>query len=350
MFIIWKNILFVLITTILLTSCGGKSDEEKVDDAIDTANIYLTKGMPTEAIDILLSVGYQNRNATYLAVMASAYALRAGFSEPNFFGNDIANIGASAANILGTFTTFSTSRMISPNDTKYLDLQIAIDTLLYAGGVTTPTTTERAKIFTTAQNGNITFQLLFMVMAQMGKYFYYYGNADPVTGAKGGGAGTANDTSINNNQCLYDGYLNPGGANDQLATPEDLTDPCDIGDPGHLDLKNPSKAIIVKRMCQGVVLFNTFMDLMTKGTLSSLSQVGSIGTLDDIAGEGGLIDIAYGAACTLSGAAEVCQVYSQSKCEEDYLDDGGAPAVSPDPKLIKYFGFILETLFVGADD
>ncbi len=332
-----KNI-FLLILLMLSFSCG-QSRQDDIDESIETANMLISQGRYTDAINLLRGLTYQHTNALYIQTLASGYAGRAGFTEPGFIGNDIAKIGSTSANILGSFATFTTSTMTSATDSTYVDMQSAIDTILYAGNIaktSEPTHAARTAIFASTDAGNLSFQALFMVMAQLGKYFKYYGNTDSA-GLKGAGAA--------GNNCVYGQYATEGLPGNDKAPNGVTTAPCDDLMDGHADLRPATvgNAVAASRMCQGVILFNNFLNLVDSGILSTLGNVGSIGNLDAF---DGLFTTVFNTACGALGAqisgTNMCTVKSQTTCETDH---GGA--TGPSAELVRYFGWIFETLLTN---
>jgi hypothetical protein len=224
-----------------------------------------------------------------------------------FFGTDVSKIDG--ANIEGSFSTFSTSPLTSgytpDTDTKFKDLQTAIDVLLYAGNLSTPSHAGRSTYFSSRELGNISTQALYLLVAQLGKFGKYYGNSSS-SGLKGLGTGT--------NQCYFQythwqavaaiTWLNTNTANDT----------CNLGSLGHPDLDTGIQTAtdVTKRMCRGVILFNNFVDVFIGTTLSAGSQFDAIRNIQD--------DIqTYISSCNVTGSSTplgaLCNVRSQTECE-----------------------------------
>lgn len=258
---------FVLsLSMMALFSCGKKTEDE-VKDAVLSANILLSTSQCQAAIDLLEAIGKQPRNAQYLKTLASAYACRAGYSTPVFFGTDIAKTATPSP--LGGITLYTTSQVTttSPlvNDSSYKDLQYAINVLLYAGGIdntTEPRATERAKYFGQNEQGDINTQVAFMMMVQLGKLVKVYTDAN-VAGAKA--------------HCFTDYSGTPALV--QAYVIGILTAPCNTvsnSDPELATGVTGRKA----RLCQGVVLLNNILDVLPAilasaagGSLSDISTV-----------------------------------------------------------------------------
>ena len=248
-----NKLTFILLLLFIGGGCSQSTDE-KVAEAILSANIHLSSSNCSSAISILEDVGRQNSNASYLKTLASAYACAAGFNELTFFGKDLGDFtGLTGA------STLSTSAMSAADDTQYESLQTAIDILLYAGGIAStknPPAALRQTHFNSNDAGDINAQLMYMLMAQLGKFSYYYGNTNSL-GAKGEGA-------QGSNTCFFD-YDNAITFNPAATTMAAYLDGlaagnnCGSAGTGHNDF-NPA-ATKVARLCQGVVLLNNFTDI-----------------------------------------------------------------------------------------
>ncbi|AUN97219.1 hypothetical protein DOM21_15565 [Bacteriovorax stolpii] len=249
-----KNSLFILACT-LFVACG-KSTEEEVKDAVLSANILLSRKECQPAIDLLEGMGRQNKNANYLKALSSAYACRAGYSTITFFADDISKTASPAP--LGGMTLYSTSQVTATSpltdDSKFRDLQTAIDILSYAGGIAStvePSSAERLKYFSVNQAGDINTQLAFMVLVQTGKLMKVYSDANS-SGVKGGGSGS--------NNCFTD-YTTTDASTVQAYLGLGETGACTSANSSH-----PQLALGVsgrrKRLCEGVVLLNAILDLL----------------------------------------------------------------------------------------
>lgn len=250
----------------LLQSCA-EDTEQYTDSVVHSANILLSSGLCDEALNVLDDPQVNSTtHAMYIQTLASAYACKASFSEITFFSDDIDKIGTPLP--LGWMSTFTTSvTMDAPDNDSYDNLILAINTLLYAGGLSTakdPTVARRAAIFDSDDADSINVQLIYYIMAAFGKYAYYYGNAD-AAGSKGVGAGA--------NTCYYqydntiDITINVGAGDipmklddflDVSVAAVDVTGVCDkAANTGHFAYGVST----INRLCQGVVLLNNFKEL-----------------------------------------------------------------------------------------
>jgi hypothetical protein len=299
--IVKPQIFNIFLILFLLASCG-RSDAEKLKAAMEEANLYLTSRECDKAIEILNKVGFQETNSKYLQIYSSAYACKGNFDEPTFFGTDLPGLSTVAGGMFGSLATFSLATMTGPTDSHYTNLQTAINYLWYAGGISSSGHTNRETIFTSTETNNIDVQNLYMIMVQLGRWLKYYGNADS-TGVKGGGTAA--------NTCLVT-YTD----SDAIESIDDgSSGSCtDLANSGHDDMEaNASAAERTTRMCQGIVLLNNFINIITNISFSSgsntasLSQVSTL--LDTICSD--LVGAVTGFSTT------ICSVRDQSKCEND---------------------------------
>lgn len=331
-----KNLVSILFFAFLFLfqSCGKDADEKR-KEAILEAQIYLSEGQCTKAINVLEAAGRDDLNATYLKTLSSSYACRAGYNTGRFFSDDLALVGNSSS-VLGGFTLFSTSDdMTEADEESYEDLQTAIDILLYAGGISltkNPTTARRERNFTSAELQDIHPLLLYYLMAQLGRYLKFYGNAD-ATGEKGRGDTTST------NDCFHEYENISYGATDTdtyLGT--GVTGDCNAASSGHGSLGSGTTPNIA-RMCQGVVLLNNFLSLVA----TVVSDIGG----DDFNGLGSLDDDLTAAKATIlalePNVGDVLDVLSQSKCETDNANS--TTDATQNDYIQLYFMFLFETLF-----
>jgi hypothetical protein len=336
------NIFLIVLT---LSGCGA-DEEQKVDDAIDIALSYLTAGDNQRAIQVLEDVGRHPKNYRYVKTLATAYAGRGGYLTTKFFADDLALVNPSpggGAALLNTFALFSTSSsMDSADDPDYEDLMEAINILLFAGGITTdknPTSARRLNYFSAEQVSNMNMLLLYLSFVELGKYVHFYGSAD-AAGTKGAEAGAINSCFLNytgdagagsislvGGVADLEAYLGTnGGACGSAgtdATSTDLGNPF-LGSEGNLN---------ITRVCQGVILLNTFFDSLTN-VIDQLAgdDFGSLG------GTSSAIDTLRSSIITAFPAtADAVIVQSQDLCESIYEGDTDALEV--------YFAFFFEGLF-----
>lgn len=321
-----KIILFFIM---LISFSCGKTDSEKTEAAIISANIYLSKGNCQAAIDVMEANGRKTNNAHYIKVLSSAYACRSGYSVITFFASDLAL--TSTPTPFGGTTLYSTSLVTtsSPlqNNQSFDDSQTAISLLLYAGGIPStvePTSAERLKYFSSDEAADINSQLLFMMFAQLGKYMHVYGNGDAV-GLKGGGNGL--------NLCFTDYDIAAiSGSVLVKAAITTLKVTCNTAAKAtHPELASSIVAATRKtRLCQGVVLLNGIFNILP-------SVVGQLST------QGAAITAAAGVATLALQTADpsigiVATTMNQAICE----DNSNVPV----DKLESYFAIMFENIFL----
>ncbi|EQC46623.1 hypothetical protein [Bacteriovorax sp. Seq25_V] len=305
---------------IFVFSCG-RNDKQKVEQVLESVENYLTAGKCDEAISKIGTISNQDKNALYLKLKASAYACKAGYTTTTFFTTDLSKIDAT--NLLSSMATFSlSSDFDGEGNSDYDAIQTAIDTLLYAGGIslsTNPTAAKRAEIFTSKDANEINAYLLYLSMVQLGKYVYYYGSTD-AAGVKGaGGVGS---------ECFFN--YPDGGITNLNAALAAGGGSCnsDAGLAGHPDLINGTD-IVTAKACEGIVLFNIFRDSLVNLTGSSIPGL-------DLTTISTAVDAIF-AAVTFSDSS-IVTLKSQTRCEADFADAAG------NTDLQRYFGFIFELL------
>jgi hypothetical protein len=306
--------LVLILFSLLLTACG-QSDKEKIESGLKHARQLLTLRKCDDALTVLNEIGFQAGNAPYLQTYSSAYACKSNYSTVTFFGTDIDKLSASQGGMLGSLTTFTTSQNPNALSASYNYLQTAIETLLYAGGITASSHTNRLTKFTASEVSNMGVQAIYMILVQMGRYFAYYGDADTSTGVKGDGAEP--------NTCLVT-YTNPLAID---ALDDGVSGSCtDVANLGHTSIETGDADIRRTRMCHGVVLFNNFIDLITNVSFSG-SSTGELGDLATV------FDTLCSSDLNVPGA--ICTIRDQSACE----------ALDPD-EIELFFAWIFERIFL----
>jgi len=294
-----NRLLFLFIACILI-GCGASTQEE-VENAIVTAHQYLSSKKCSEALQVLDGVGQQMSNPDWVSAYASAQACQADWNVVRFFETDLDLLNTSDESaVIGSLSVFSQANMDSPLSPSYTGLRNGITTLLSAGNVSPISYQARAISLGTSAANRLAVQTLYMQLTQLGKFARYFGNAS-TTGVKGQGSGS--------NEC----YLSYTDADAQAIISAGLGTCDDPGvDTGHPDLNGDRT-----RLCEGIVLFNNFLDIVANISLDPTGNNGDIGDLDELS-----TDLA--AACaTLSGPPTnydfggTCTVKTQSICENN---------------------------------
>ena len=238
----------------LVFSCG-QTNEEEIADAIAEANLLLSDRRCSEALQVMLAVEVQPRNKDYVDTLATAFACIGNYSTTTLFATDFTNLNTTAGGFFGSLAAFSTSDdMTTPDDTDFVSLQLAIDVLLYAGGFTSAAATNRATVFNSSDATDINLQAFYMIIVNMGRWFRYYGNTNSA-GLKGAGGEP--------NTCLATYTDNAvGGAIPAISLGG--TGSCtNAANTGHVDIETGDSDERKVRLCQGIILFNNFIDTIS---------------------------------------------------------------------------------------
>lgn len=265
----------------LLFSCA-KTDEQQCIDGKTEAKFYLTKGQCSKAFKALKNV-CDSDDSELVALTASAYGCQANYSELDFLDLDVSSINS--ASLLSSLASLSTSNETQADSTEFVALQNGIQEILTSTSGN-PSASQRSSDFGTANGTDLNFQALFMITVQLGKFFAYYGNADS-GGVKGNGA--------LGNTCIYS-YTNADAIN-WINVTAPATGNCATasGSEGSDDLEAPvTSAEITTRLCEGIVLFNNFMDILANVDLS-----------DSIYGDLSSVEAAVNGLYTIAEAAEL---------------------------------------------
>lgn len=261
----------------IIVGCA-KTPKEKLLEAIDIAQTYLSKDQCQEAIDVLEDIGRELNDADYVQVLASAYACRASFSELTFFDVDISKIDTSSTNFLNSLTKFTSSPETVADSSSYTDIRTAINILLYQEDTISPSQTARNNLFGTRKAGDVGAFALYLSIAQLGKFLHFYGNVDSA-GAKGLGTASVDEQGATPSHCFVDyqagnaanTYINlgtaPGGICDNTAV-----------DTGHPNLSFAAGNLTTskRRLCEGLMLFTNIIDIINNIDLSSNTSLGSL--------------------------------------------------------------------------
>ena len=268
--------------------------------AISNAHRLLTQRACSLALGELNSVGYQNRNADYLSAYASAQACSSDFDEPSFFADSVDSIGSTNSNFLGSLSVMETSETQSSLDTNYLSLKNAINTLLYAGGIGEPSHENRVESIGATAANNLGIQTFYMLLFQMGKYFYLHGNTN-ANGQKGARESTGNPcltdyTTVRSRNARATLSSNPSGS---------LISPCAGDSDGHSELSSTSPER-KQLLCEGIILFNNTLDIISHIAISE-ENTGSLSRLRQELNDN----------CADANLGSICDQKSQSNCEDN---------------------------------
>ena len=166
---------------IFFASCGTK--EQKSNDAVFMANVYLSNNQCDLASTELSKVDPEYYDFYYYQALASAKACKASYSVLNFI-NEIDDFTTTSSffNFLAGLASSNETLATSPN---FEYLTNAINAILFLNGVASPRFSDRLNIITNrSQAEELSLQALLMIFVYMGKWLALYGDTD-AAGAKG---------------------------------------------------------------------------------------------------------------------------------------------------------------------
>ena len=248
------RLLIILFSFTILSSCGD-SDESQQENLILSANIAMGSGDCDGAISLMTSITTPTDNADFIKTLALSYACKAKFNATTFITTDLSKFGSD-----GTFngtTLFTTSDdMTSITDDDWVYLLRAMNTILYAGGLSTeedPTSSLRLQKFSQDDLNELEMVLVYLQLVSIGRFFHYHGEANSV--------GEKKDCLIQ-----YENVGLNGGTNLQLllqADTDSLTGSCTDANfttagVGSSDFGTPGDYNIAK-LCEGAMLMNNFL-------------------------------------------------------------------------------------------
>jgi hypothetical protein len=259
---------FSLLIFILFCFSCAKTPEEEIISAKKEALFYLTEGECTNAKNALDAINPDSDDAAYYSIYASVYQCFGGIKQLDIL-TDLASLVAPAqATLWSTFAAFGLAQVeVSADSVSYTNTMLAINKLITAGGGAQPSAVNRKTVFGTTAGDN-DLQALLLITVEFGKFLKYYGQAD-AAGAKGGAIGGVG--------CLaeYSDATASGLATSSAACSNPGTE-------STAEMKTANSDYI-RRLCEGVILFNNFQDILANLTFSSnsseladLSDVGAV--------------------------------------------------------------------------
>lgn len=270
----------------VISSCAQRS-EEKVREAIDVAQTYLSQEKCNEAIELLEEIGRQPKNAVYLQVLASAYACQANFRTVEFIADDLPRILPTS--LFQSLTLFTHSVQPQVDSDDYQSLRTALEVLQG-----TDKQENRNELFGPRKGGDVGVQILILSLVQFGKFLNYYGNVD-VSGAKGAGTAHTNNCFLN--------YSNPAAVT--FVTTSGETGACTAANNGHPDMAG---AELHRRLCEGSTLIANIIDVIRNIDLSSSSDLAVLEDLSTTIAD-------YESDADAAGVGHILDMTSQSECE-----------------------------------
>lgn len=289
----------VLIFLILLLASCAKSTEQKVQDALDQAQTFLSDGECSKAIKVLEEVGNQPKNPVYLSIYSSAHACKADFDMIKFISDDIETLDTTTfEDTLRTVSILSLSNESSPDSAEFVGMKEALEILLQ-DGETAPSQANREDQFGPRKASDLGIQILVYSLVQLGKFVNLYGDVDSL-GVKGGGSGT--------NACFIDYTFGPA----QLVRAA-TGGSCNSDTSGHpgLSITAPNEVRGNRRRCEGLMLLTNIIDVLNN---LDVSDSETFEDLEEIAAQANLaVDTAVAAYPAIE---ELIKTTSQSACEK----------------------------------
>lgn len=303
----------LLFTFIFLFSCA-KSEEEQIVSAKKEALYYLTHEKCTKARETLDKVDYQSDDPVYISLYSDTYACEAGYGQLATALPDMTSITATTSDLFGTLASFSSAQAETTADsTSYTKLMQAIQVILNSGA----DSATRITTFGATKAGDLHLQLLLLLTVEMGKYFAYYGDAD-ATGIKGAGGNWNCLAQYTDLTALV--HLAVNGT-DSCATGAANTSSTDM---------LVANADYKRRLCEGIILFNNFQDVL--GNISFSSNSGELGDLVDV---GAVLNSIESTAAGIEAAvADYKDILDQTECE--------ATAATKAVEQQRHFALIIE--------
>ncbi|MGE3611528.1 MAG: hypothetical protein AB7I27_18195 [Bacteriovoracaceae bacterium] len=290
--------IWIVLLSLILLGCA-KTPEEKVNEAIDVAQTYLSSNECQKAIDLLEEVGRQTDDPIYLQVLASAYACRADYEEISFIVSDVTTISSSNPGFLKSLTKMTMAQETAADSDEYTDILTALNLLLDTNSSSTqPSHSARVNLFGKRKAQDMDVQILLLSIAQLGKFLHYYGNVNS-SGVKGGGSA--------GNTC----FLSYTDATAQSLVQLGTTGACTGTTNGHTDLAygaNLTKA--KRRMCEALILVTNIIDILNGLDLSSNSNLSSLESVSTT-----INTIKTSVVTTYPSLATLLDTTSQSTCE-----------------------------------
>jgi hypothetical protein len=292
-----------------------------------SAEKLLTDGNCDAALDKMQSFPARPEDSRYVKLLASAYACKADYTTAKLI-DDLQTLFSAGigANFISSLTTMSLAQTNDgPLDREYIQLFLGINALLYSGQTSTvenPSAANRIADFNTTQADEINSYLFYLLLTELGQYFFHYGDTDNA-GSKGG---------LGNHLCLMS-YDNVAGSNIPAILGVGATGSCTAtGQTGSPDIRaTTGNSININRACQGIVLFNNFYDTFPNIALGSLDGV-DLSTLETA------LDLVFTNLLAAGGLTDttIVDMRSVTLCEAQFASN------TDDIQI--YFANVFETL------
>jgi hypothetical protein len=310
-----KLSLFLFI--IFSVSCA-KTPEQEIISAKKEALYFLTEGDCSSAKNALDAISPDSDDAAFYSIYASVYQCFGGLKQLDIITDLSTLVTPAQATLWSTFAAFDLAQVeVAADSTSYTNTMLAINKLLTAGGGAQPSAVNRKAVFGTAPAGDMDLQALLLISVEFGKFLKYYGQADS-TGAKGadnGGDGCLAQYTDNGARLLAESSSACSAHNTQSTT----------------DMRF-ANAGYVRRLCEGVILFNNLQDILSNITFSSNSS--ELAGLSDV---GAVLTTLEGLVTSDTPSQSYVNITGQAACE--------AEAVSNQIGLERFFAGVIDSQF-----
>jgi len=310
-----KLSLFLFI--IFSVSCA-KTPEQEIVSAKKEALYFLTEGDCSSAKNALDGITPDSDDASYYSLYASVYQCFGGLKQLDIITDLSTLVTPDVSSLWSTFAAFGLAQVeVAADSTSYTNTMLAINKLLTAGGGAQPSAVNRKAVFGIAPAGEMDLQALLLITVEFGKFLKYYGQADS-TGAKGsdnGGFG-----------CLAQ-YTD----NSAIAAAESSSACGAHGTESTTDMRF-ANADYVRRLCEGVILFNNLQDILSNITFSSNSS--ELAGLSDV---GAVLTTLEGLVTSDTPSQSYVNITGQAACETE--------AVSNQIGLERFFAGVIDSQF-----
>jgi hypothetical protein len=297
----------VLSLIFLFTACFscGKSSEEENLSAKRLARFYLSEGKCSKALSALEDASPSSDDQVYISLLASVYQCRADYKELTTVLGNLDALDANTMNLFKTMAAFDSAQEVTaPDDSKYVNILKAIEVI--SSSSSDEGSLQRVAKFGRYGGSNLNYQLLLLTTIGLSKYFGAYGNIDSDGGKGSSGVGVV---------CLAQyNYANVAGYLDAL-TDDNCESSTQASSQTSIDIVDDQ---YIRRLCEGVVLYNNFLDLLVNLTLpQNTSELGNLVDVSSVLADFKSAAIIYfGASGDSASITTYENIRNFSTCEE----------------------------------
>ena len=310
----------------IFLSCSKKGAEQ-VLSAKREALYFLTTGDCKEAQELLESVTPENDDSAYISLYASVFECYASYSQMDTVIDELSTIQSDTTNLFTTLAAFDSAQEVTSfDDVKYTNILKAISIISDSSPVNG--SAGRVEHFGAGGGGDLNYQALFLTTIGLAKYLAAYGNVDS-SGNKGSGGGTEVCLAQYNYGQVNTIYLDVLGA-----------DSCSSGTTSNGETSiNTSDTDYLRRLCEGVVLYNQFVDLLVNLVLPG--DASDLGNLVDVASVLEDFNTVAAAALGITGDSAAITTYGDIRSVTGCIE-AAEVGVTNSNHLETYFSLFLE--------